>query len=96
MRKKHISEPKYLLHLFVSGCTPRSRRVIETVRETCESQLKNQYSLEIIDMYKHPNKVRDEQIMASPTLHKLKPLPEARIIGNMSNTKNLLIGLGLA
>ncbi len=96
MRKKHISEPKYLLHLFVSGCTPRSRRVIDTVREACESQMKDQYRLEIIDMYKHPDKVRDEQIVASPTLHKLAPLPEARIIGDMSNSQNLLIGLGLA
>ncbi len=96
MRKmRNLTEDTYLLHLYVSGCTPRSQRVIANVKDVCERCLKDQYRLEVIDMYKHPNKVRDEQIVASPTLLKLAPLPETRIIGDMTNSKNLLSGLGL-
>jgi circadian clock protein KaiB len=94
-KKRDPAIDTFLLHLYIPGCTPRSQRAIESVRALCERRLKDRYRLEIIDMYKHPDKVRDEQIFASPTLFKVSPLPEAKIIGDMSNSEKILSGLGL-
>jgi len=85
----------YLLDLFVSGCTPRSRIVIENVKRICEQNLKGRYKLEVIDIYKEPERVRREQILASPTLIKKLPLPVVKIIGDMSRPDRVLIGLDI-
>jgi circadian clock protein KaiB len=80
----------FVLDLYVSGCTPRSRIVIETVKKICTQNLKGRCKLDIIDIKKHPDRLRTEQIFASPTLIKKFPPPLIRIVGEMSNSKHLL------
>ena len=86
---------KYVLKLYVTGMTPQSVRAIENIHAICEEHLKGRYELEIIDIYQAPVLARGEQILAAPTLIKKLPLPLRRVIGNMSNTERVLLGLDL-
>jgi circadian clock protein KaiB len=86
---------RYVLRLYVTGLTQRSTRAVETVRTICESHLHGRYELEVIDIYQQPALARDEQIVAAPTLIKSLPLPLRRIIGDLSSTERVLVGLGL-
>ena len=86
---------KYVLNLFVSGASPNSMRAIVNLKNICETYLPGRYSLEIIDVYQQGIVAKDAQIIALPLLIKKFPLPERRIIGDMSQTKKLLHGLGL-
>jgi circadian clock protein KaiB len=85
----------FVLRLYVTGMTPRSTRAISAVRSLCEELLSGRYELEIIDVYQQPELIRDEQIVATPTLVKMEPEPKRRMIGDMSNRARLLLGLGL-
>jgi circadian clock protein KaiB len=82
-------EGKHFLRLYVAGATARSREVIKRVYQLCEAAQKGNYDLEVIDVYQHPNLARADQIVATPTLVKLRPLPVRRFIGNMSNPAGL-------
>ena len=75
--------------------TPRSTRAVENVRTICEEHLQGRYELEVIDIYQQPTLAKGEQIIAAPTLIKKLPLPLRRIIGDMSSTERVLIGLDL-
>ncbi len=86
----------YTLRLYVSGITPRSRIAIQNIRKICEENLKGRYDLEVIDIYQQPDLIREEQILAAPTLIKKLPLPLRKIIGDMSNTERILVGLDLS
>jgi circadian clock protein KaiB len=86
---------KYLLRLYITGTTPRSSRAIENLRRFCETHLQGRYTLEVIDIYQHPEAARDQQIIAAPTLIKLLPNPLRRIIGDLSQTENIFYGLDL-
>lgn len=85
----------FVLRLYVTGMTPRSTRAISAVRSLCEELLKGRYDLEIIDVYQQPALIRDDQIIATPTLIKAGPEPLRRLIGDMTNRVRLLSGLGL-
>lgn len=85
----------YLLRLYVTGSTPHSMRAIENIKKICEEHLKGRYELEVIDLYQKPNLANGEQIIAAPTLIKKLPQPLRRIIGDMSNTERVLVGLDL-
>jgi circadian clock protein KaiB len=85
----------FVLRLYVTGMTPRSTRAIRAVRAICEELLAGRFDLEIIDVYQQPALIRDEQIVATPTLVKKGPTPERRMIGDMSNRARLIAGLGL-
>jgi circadian clock protein KaiB len=85
----------YVLRLYVTGMTPRSTRAIHAVRAICEEFLAGRFELEIVDVYQQPALIRDEQIIATPTLVKKGPSPERRMIGDMSNRARLIAGLGL-
>jgi circadian clock protein KaiB len=89
------SDQRYVLRLYVTGMTPRSRRAIENVRRICEEHLPGQYDLEVIDIYQQPTLAKGEQIIAAPTLIKKLPLPLRRVIGDMSSTDRVLLGLDL-
>jgi circadian clock protein KaiB len=82
----------YLLCLYVSGSTPKSAVAIKNIRAICE-RLKGRFKLEVIDIYQHPDKVKSEQIVVAPTLVKKLPLPVRKIIGDLSNTERVLVGL---
>ena len=86
---------KYVLRLFVSGQSPRSILAIENMRKICAEYLSERYTLEVIDIYQHPEACQQEQIVAAPTLIKVLPRPLRRIIGDLSNTKKVLVGLSL-
>ena len=87
---------KYVLRLYVAGATTRSRQALLRVRRICETELKGEYELEVIDIYQQPIFARDGQILATPTLVREFPLPMRRLIGNLSNTRRLFVALDLA
>ena len=76
--------------LYLAGNTPVSARAIVNTRRFCEDHFAGGYELEIIDISLHPERVREAQIVAAPTLVKKRPLPEQRVIGDMSRTEGLL------
>ena len=86
---------RYVLRLYVTGMTPRSTRAVENVRTICEQHLHGRYDLEVIDIYQQPTLARGEQILAAPTLVKKLPLPLRRVIGDLSSTERVLVGLDL-
>ena len=86
---------QYVLRLYVTGMTPRSTRAISAVRAICEEFLAGRFDLEIIDVYQQPALIRDEQIFATPTLVKIGPEPQRRMIGDMTNRARVMDGLGL-
>jgi circadian clock protein KaiB len=88
-------DTKYVLRLYVTGATSRSRRAILNVNAICSDHLQGRYDLEVIDIYQKPSLARDEQILAAPTLVKRLPLPLRRLIGDLSNREHVLFGLDL-
>ncbi len=92
---KERTGEKYFLKLFVTGISPNSVRAIINIKTICEKYLKDRYDLEIIDIYQQPALAIIEEIIAIPVLIKKFPLPEERVIGDMSNTDNVLKGLHL-
>jgi len=86
---------KYILRLYIAGMTPKSQRAITNIKKICEEFLKGQYNLEVIDLYQTPQLAKGDQIIAAPTLIKKLPLPLRRIIGDMSGTEQVLVGLDL-
>ncbi|MGI4749522.1 MAG: circadian clock KaiB family protein [Janthinobacterium lividum] len=85
----------YKLRLFVTGASPNSLRAITNTKHFCETYLPGKYELEIIDVYQQPDWAQQEQIVALPLLIKKFPLPERRLIGDMSDTAKIFKGLGL-
>jgi circadian clock protein KaiB len=92
---KSADPDKYVLKLYVSGMTPRSRIAIRNLQKICDEHLKGFYELEVIDIYQQPTLARGEQIIAAPTLIKKLPEPVRRLIGDMSKTDRVLLGLDL-
>ena len=86
---------KYVLRLYVAGATARSHQAVLCVRQLCETELNGHCELEVIDVYQQPILARDGQIVATPTLVKEFPLPVRRLIGNLTNTTRLFVGLDL-
>jgi circadian clock protein KaiB len=97
-RKRHSAKAgrdKWVLRLYVAGQTLRSVTAINNLKLICEEQLKGKYQLEVIDLLKRPKLARDDQILAVPTLVRKLPQPVRNIIGDLSNTARVLIGLDL-
>ena len=86
---------EYVLCLFVTGATPNSVRAITNIKGICEEHLEGNYSLEIVDIYQQADVARKEQLVALPMLLKKKPLPEKRLIGDLSDTDKVLNALGI-
>ena len=85
----------YILKLFVTGASPNSTKSISNIKQICESYLPGKYDLEIVDVYQQKSMAENEQIIALPLLIKKYPLPERRLIGDLSDTKKVLKGLGI-
>ena len=88
-------QQSYILRLFVTGASPNSSRAISNLKQICETYLKDNYELEIIDVYQQPMIAEREQIIALPMLLKVSPSPVRRLMGDLSDTEKVLIGLGL-
>lgn len=86
---------KYLLKLYITGQTARSERAISNLRRICEEELGDSYEMNIIDVIERPQLAEDERILATPTLIKQLPPPLRRIIGDLSDTDKVLLGLDL-
>jgi circadian clock protein KaiB len=87
---------KYVLRLYVTGTTPRSLKSIANIKKICEEHLQGRYDLRVIDIYQQPVLAKGEQIIAVPTLIKELPHPLRRLIGDMTETERILLGLDLA
>ena len=88
-------EGNYVLRLFVTGMTPRSMEAIARLKAICEKYLEGRYELEIIDIYQQPSVAKNEQIIATPTLIKKLPSPLRRLVGDLSDTRRVLLGLNI-
>lgn len=86
----------YVLRLFITGASPNSIRAVENIKLICEQYLQGNYELEIIDIHQQPKLAGGEDVIAVPLMIKKSPLPERRMIGDMSDTQRVLKGLGLA
>lgn len=82
--------------MFITGATPNSIRALSNIKEICENHLKGRYSLEIIDVYQQLDVAQKEQLLALPLLIRKNPLPERRLIGDMSDIQKVLKGLEIA
>jgi circadian clock protein KaiB len=85
----------YNLRLYVAGQTPKSVTALKNLKQICEEHLKGQYSIEIVDLREHPQLAKGDQILAVPTLVRRLPEPMKKIIGDLSNTERVLVGLDL-
>jgi circadian clock protein KaiB len=95
-RAKTSKRQSYLLRLFTTGTSPRSTRALRNLHEICESNLKGRYHLEVIDIYQEPGRASESDIIAAPTLIKDKPLPERRMVGDLSDRPKVLFSLAIA
>ena len=86
-------QTRYVLRLYVTGITPQSTRAIQNIKQICEEHLHGRYDLEVVDIYQQPALAKGEQIIAAPTLIKKLPLPLRRVIGDLSHTEKVLLGL---
>lgn len=85
----------WILRLYVAGQTPKSITAFENLIKICEERLKNKYKIEVIDLLVNPQLGREHQILALPTLVRKLPVPVRKIIGDLSDTERVLIGLDL-
>lgn len=88
-------EHGWSLRLYVAGQNPRSLRALENLKVICETHLAGRYDIEVIDLLDNPTLARGDQIVAVPTLVRKLPEPVRKIIGDLSNTERVLVGLDL-
>ena len=85
----------FLLRLYVAGQTPKCVRAFENLKRICEEYLAGHYHIEMVDLLENPQLARGDQILAVPTLVRRLPEPIKKIIGDLSNTERVLVGLDL-
>ena len=100
MKRKVQSRPRrksqfFELRLYVAGQTPNSLTALNNLKKICKEHMDDQYRIEIIDLLANPQLARGDQILAIPTLVRNLPTPIRKIIGDLSNTEKVLVGLDL-
>ena len=100
MKRKVQARPRdeakfFELRLYVAGQTPKSLTALNNLKKICKEHMDDQYHIEIIDLLVNPQLARGDQILAIPTLVRNLPTPMRKIIGDLSNTENVLVGLDL-
>ncbi len=88
-------EEIWYLRLYVAGQSPKSLRAFANLTTLCEEHLAGRYEIEVIDLVEDPSLARSDDILAIPTLVRRLPAPQRRIIGDLSNTERVLVGLRL-
>jgi circadian clock protein KaiB len=83
------------LVLYTAGMTPKSMEAFANLKQICEEHLKGQYTISIVDLLKNPKLASGDQIVAIPTLVRKLPPPLKKIIGDLSNTEKVLVGLNI-
>ena len=89
------TDESWNLRLYVAGQTPRSLTAFKNLKEICEEYLKGKYHIEVVDLMENPTLARGDQILAIPTLVRKLPQPIRKIIGDLSNTERVLVGLDI-
>jgi circadian clock protein KaiB len=93
--QKDGSKETMLLRLYIAGQTPKSLAAISNLKTICSEYLGGRYEVEVIDLLKNPALARDHQILAIPTLVRQVPVPLRKIIGDLSDTEQVLVGLDI-
>ena len=91
----HPPGPLWQLRLYVAGQTPKSMMALQNLKTFCETHLKGHYRIRVIDLLVQPQLAKGDQILAIPTVVRLLPKPVRSIIGNLSDTASVLVGLDL-
>jgi circadian clock protein KaiB len=89
------SAAEWKLRLYVAGQTPKSLSAFANLRRICEEHLAGRYEIEVIDLLKHPELAQRDQIIALPTLVRKLPEPIKRIVGDLSNSDRVIVGMNL-
>lgn len=85
----------WTLRLYVAGRTPKSLAAFANLKRLCDNHLKGRYTIEVIDLVETPRRAREDQILAVPTLLRKLPEPVRKVIGDLSDTERVLVGLDL-
>ena len=93
--KAKVSEESWQLRLYVAGQTPKSITAFDNLKKICAEHLDGKYSIEVIDLLVNPQLAKGDQILAVPTLVRKLPEPVKKIIGDLSNTERVLVGLDI-
>jgi circadian clock protein KaiB len=93
--KPRMSEKTWELRLYTAGYSPKSLAAFTNLKRICEEHLAGKYKIEVIDLLKTPQLARGDQILAIPTLVRKLPEPMKKIIGDLSNTERVLVGLNI-
>lgn len=88
-------EERFILRLYVAGCTPQSSRAISNLKRICEIHLKGRCDFRIVDIWQEKERAREDQIVVAPTLIRRLPLPTRRVIGDLSHIDRVLAALNL-
>jgi circadian clock protein KaiB len=86
---------KWQLRLYVAGQTPKCLTAFANLKKICEEHMGDEYHIELVDLLQHPQLAKGDQILAIPTLVRKLPEPVRKIIGDLSNTERVLVGLDL-
>ena len=89
------ADGQYVLKLYVTGLTPRSQTAIQSIKDILEKHLPGRYELQVVDIYQHPEAAAEANLLVAPTLIKQLPLPLRRLVGDLSDTEKVLVGLDL-
>jgi circadian clock protein KaiB len=95
IKKRPAPAIKYALCLYVAGETPKSLSALANLQRICSEHLEGSYRIKVVDLRKNPKLARDHQILALPTLVRQLPSPIRKIIGDLSNTERVLVGLDI-
>jgi circadian clock protein KaiB len=90
-----MADETFDLRLYIAGQTPKAVRAFANLRKICDEHLSGRYKIEVIDLLEDPQLGRGDQILALPTLVRRLPSPIKKIIGDLSNTERVLVGLDL-
>lgn len=93
--KAQSEQDMWELRLYVAGQTPKSMTAFANLKKLCEEHLEGKYRIEVVDLMKNPQLAKGDQIIAIPTLVRKLPQPLKKIIGDLSNTERVLVGLDL-
>lgn len=95
--ERQVDDPGAMFHLrlYVAGQSPKSVRAVENLRRVCEQHLAGRYTIELVDLVERPQLARSDEILAVPTLVRKLPPPIRKIIGDLSDTEKVLVGLQL-
>ena len=94
-KKKDVPSELWNLKLYVAGQTPKSIAAFQNLTKICEKYMLSKYKIEVVDLLENPQLAKGDQILAVPTLVRKLPVPVRKIIGDLSNTERVLVGLDL-